>query len=96
MIYHIILFFFIISTVTAQWDTIDWPNNEQINRIISHENVLYAGTVLARVYRSTDFGESWAQIGEDIDEITYATDVLLKKDNYLFFSHSVGLSLIHI
>ena len=90
MKYHIILFFLIISTVMAQWETISWPNNEQIDRIISNENILYAGTVLARVYQSSDHGESWTQIAGDIDEITYATDVLLKKDSYLFFSHNVG------
>ena len=90
MKYHIILFFLIISTVPAQWETIGFPNNEQIERIVSDENILYAGTVLARVYRSSDHGESWTQIGEDIDEITYATNVLLKKDSYLFFSHNVG------
>ena len=90
MKYHIILFFLIISTVTAQWETIGLPNNEQIDRIVSDENILYAGTVLARVYRSSDHGESWTQIGGDIDEIAYATDVLLKKDSYLFFSHNVG------
>ena len=74
----------------AQWETISQPNNEQIDRIISDENTLYAGTVLARVYQSNDHGESWAQIGQDIDEITYVTDVLHKKDSYLFFSHNVG------
>ena len=92
MKYYIILFFLIFSTVVAQWETINLPNNEQIDRIISEENILYAGTILARVYQSTDHGESWTQIGEDIDEITYATDVLLKKDSYLFFSHNVGSS----
>ena len=92
MKYYIILFFLIFSTVLAQWETINPPNNEQIDRIISDENILYAGTILARVYQSTDHGESWTQIGEDIDEITYATDVLLKKDSYLFFSHNVGSS----
>ena len=65
----------------AQWETISQPNNEQIDRIISDENILYAGTILARVYQSADHGESWTQIGQDIDEITYATDVLLKKDS---------------
>ena len=84
MKYHIILFFLIISTVTAQWETIGFPNNEQIDRIVSDENILYAGTVLARVYRSSNLGESWTQIGGDIDEIAYATDVLLKKTAICF------------
>ncbi|SVB17925.1 uncharacterized protein METZ01_LOCUS170779, partial [marine metagenome] len=74
----------------AQWETISQPNNEQIDRIISNENTLYAGTVLARVYQSNDHGESWTQVGQDIDEINYVTDVLHKKDSYLFFSHNVG------
>ena len=79
-----------ISFLFAQWETISLPNNEQIDKIISDGNIIYAGTVLARVYQSEDHGENWTQIGDDIDDIAYATDVLHKKGNYIFFSHNIG------
>ena len=90
MRFNFIALFIWISFLSAQWETISWPNNEQIDKIIADDNILYAGTVLAKVYQSVDHGESWTQVGGDIDEISYATDVLLKKDSYLFFSHNIG------
>ena len=80
--------FFVLgmSFLFAQWETISLPNNEQIDKIISDGNIIYIGTVLARVYQSADHGENWIQIGDDIDDIAYATDVLHKKGNYIFFS----------
>jgi hypothetical protein len=88
--FNLIALFIWISFLSAQWETISWPNNEQIDKIIADENILYAGTVLAKVYQSVDQGESWTQVGGDIDEISYATDVLHKKENVLFFSHNIG------
>ena len=90
MKFNLIALFIWISFLSAQWGTISWPNNEQIDKIIADENILYAGTVLAKVYQSVDHGESWTQVGGDIDEISYATDVLHKKGNALFFSHNIG------
>ena len=90
MKFNLIALFILISFLSAQWETISWPNNEQIDKIIADENILYAGTVLAKVYQSIDHGESWTQVGGDIDEISYATDVLHKKGNALFFSHNIG------
>ena len=90
MKFNFIALFIWISFLSAQWETISWPNNEQIDKIIADENILYAGTVLAKVYQSVDHGESWTQVGGYIDEISYATDVLHKKENILFFSHNIG------
>ena len=89
MKFNLILLLLWFNSLSAQWETISWPNNEQIDKIIADENILYAGTVLAKVYQSIDHGESWTQVGGDIDEISYATDVLHKKGNALFFSHNI-------
>ena len=90
MKFSLLALFIWISFLSAQWESISWPNNEQIDKIIADDNILYAGTVLAKVYQSVDHGESWTQVGGDIDEISYATDVLHKKGNALFFSHNIG------
>ncbi len=63
MKFNLIALFILISFLSAQWETISWPNNEQIDKIIADENILYAGTVLAKVYQSVDHGESWARVG---------------------------------
>ncbi|MBH49833.1 MAG: hypothetical protein CMG69_03670 [Candidatus Marinimicrobia bacterium] len=86
----IIIFFIIISIGRAQWEPITFPDNEQVNKIISDGNTLFAATVFSRVYQSTDNGLYWTQIGSEIDDISYATDVLHKKGDFLFFSHNIG------
>ena len=84
MKFSLILLLLWFNSLSAQWETISLPNSEQIDKIIADHNILYVGTVLAKVYQSVDHGESWTQLGGDIDEISYATDVLHKKENVRF------------
>ncbi|MFH1051458.1 MAG: T9SS type A sorting domain-containing protein [bacterium] len=81
------------------WEQIPGPYGGIIISLASYQNILYAGTMGGSVYKSTDFGDNWIFIGEnlpflDVQKVLFYGGRLFvsNKEYGIYFTEDDGLN----
>jgi len=79
-----------ISISQSQWQQINQPDIGTVSIILADGNQLFTATNQAQVYISIDQADSWAMLADTMDTQPYGTDLLLIKDDAVFFTQNIG------